>query len=52
MIELVRQEPELFEQGALDLDSLITREIALEDITDAFKQVLAGNKVARQVIRF
>jgi len=43
---------ELFEQGAIDLDSLITREIALEDITDAFEQVLAGNKVARQVIRF
>ncbi|MEE8396042.1 MAG: zinc-binding dehydrogenase, partial [bacterium] len=43
---------ELFEKGDIDLDTMITRELKLEDINSAFDAVLAGDKVARQVIRF
>ena len=42
----------MYEQGAINLDDMITRELALEDINEAFEAILAGNRVARQVIRF
>ena len=42
----------LYEQGKIDLDGMVTRELGLDDINGAFQHVLAGNKVARQVIRF
>jgi S-(hydroxymethyl)glutathione dehydrogenase/alcohol dehydrogenase len=42
----------LYEQGQIDLDGMVTKEIELGEINDAFQNVLAGNKVARQVIRF
>ena len=43
---------ELYHQGKINLDDMVTREIGLEEINSAFEHVLAGNKVARQVIRF
>jgi Zn-dependent alcohol dehydrogenase len=43
---------DLYEQGKIDLDGMVTKEYALEDINTAFQNVLAENKVARQVIRF
>ncbi len=43
---------DLYEQGKINLDDMVTKEIGLEDINTAFENVLAGNKVARQVIRF
>jgi len=43
---------ELYSQGKINLDDLVSREIGLEDINDAFEEVLSGDKVARQVIRF
>ena len=43
---------DLFEQNKIDLDGLITKEYGLDDIQECFDNVLAGNKVARQVIRF
>ena len=42
----------LYEQGQIDLDGMVTKEIELGDINEAFQNVIAGNKVARQVIRF
>jgi S-(hydroxymethyl)glutathione dehydrogenase/alcohol dehydrogenase len=42
----------LYEQGQINLDDMVTQEMALDDINTAFENVLAGNKVARQVIRF
>ena len=42
----------LFEQGQINLDDMVTRELSLEQITDGFQAVLAGNQVARQVIRY
>ena len=42
----------LFEQGQINLDDMVTKEFALEDINTCFENVVAGNKVARQVIRF
>ena len=42
----------LYEQGQINLDDLVTKEIGLEDINEAFQNVIAGNKVARQVIRY
>ncbi len=42
----------LYEQGQINLDDMVTKEFALEDINTCFENVLAGNKVARQVIRF
>jgi S-(hydroxymethyl)glutathione dehydrogenase/alcohol dehydrogenase len=37
--------------GKLKLDEMITREITLEQINEAFEALLGG-EVARQVIRF
>ena len=42
----------LMEEGRIDLDGMITKEIRLDDINEGVANVLAGNKVARQVIRF
>ena len=42
----------LFEQGQINLDDMITRELTLDQINDGFQAVLAGNQVARQVIRY
>jgi Zn-dependent alcohol dehydrogenase len=42
----------LFEEGRLELDAMVTHELRLEDINAAIENVLAGNRVARQVIRF
>ncbi len=38
--------------GKLNLDTLVTHEFKLEDINTCIQNVLAGNKVGRQVIRF
>ena len=43
---------QLYEQGQIDLDGMVTQEYGLDDINTCFDNVLAGNKVARQVIRF
>ena len=42
----------LYEEGRIDLDGLVTKEMHLEDINTAIDTVIAGNQVARQVIRF
>jgi len=42
----------LYERGQIDLDGLVTQEFTLDDINTCFANILAGNKVARQVIRF
>ena len=42
----------LFEDGRIDLDGIVTHELPLEDINTAVENILAGNRVARQVIRF
>ncbi len=42
----------LFEDGRIDLDGIVTHELRLEDINTAVENILAGNRVARQVIRF
>ena len=42
----------LFEQGKINLDDLVTKEFKLDDINTCFDNILAGNKVARQVIRY
>jgi len=42
----------LYEEGRLDLDGLVTKELRLEDINTAIENILAENRVARQVIRF
>ncbi len=43
---------QLYEEGRIDLDGIVTKELRLEDINTAVDNVLAGNKVARQVIRY
>ncbi|MCZ6843876.1 MAG: Zn-dependent alcohol dehydrogenase [SAR324 cluster bacterium] len=43
---------DLFEQGKINLDDMVTKEFTLDDINTCFENVLAGNRVARQVIRF
>ncbi len=43
---------DLYLQGRINLDDMVSREIALADINDAVQEVIAGDKVARQVIRF
>jgi S-(hydroxymethyl)glutathione dehydrogenase/alcohol dehydrogenase len=43
---------DLFEQKKINLDGMITKEIKLEQINEAFEDIFAGNKVARSVIRF
>ena len=42
----------LFEEGKIDLDSMVTRELSLDQINQGFETMLAGNQVARQVIRY
>jgi alcohol dehydrogenase (nicotinoprotein) len=42
----------LFEEGRLDLDAIVTHELRLEDINTAVENVIAENRVGRQVIRF
>ena len=42
----------LFEDGRIDLDGIVTHELRLEEINTAVENILAGNRVARQVIRF
>jgi S-(hydroxymethyl)glutathione dehydrogenase/alcohol dehydrogenase len=42
----------LYEQGQINLDDMITKELTLEQINEGFENVLAGNRVARQVIRY
>ena len=41
----------LHRSGRLDLERLVTRRIALEDVNDAFRAMTAG-EVARSVIVF
>jgi S-(hydroxymethyl)glutathione dehydrogenase/alcohol dehydrogenase len=43
---------ELLLAGKLNLDEMITNQFRLEDINTCIANVLAGNKVGRQVIRF
>jgi len=43
---------DLMMEGRLDMESMVTREYKLDDINTCFQNILAGNKVARQVIRF
>jgi NDMA-dependent alcohol dehydrogenase len=43
---------DLLLKGKLDMDTLITHEFKLEDINTCIQNLLAGNKVGRQVIRF
>jgi S-(hydroxymethyl)glutathione dehydrogenase/alcohol dehydrogenase len=42
----------LFEEGRIDMDGMVTQEFRLEDINTCVENVFAGNRVARQVIRF
>jgi S-(hydroxymethyl)glutathione dehydrogenase/alcohol dehydrogenase len=42
----------LFEEGRIDLDGIVTKDFKLDDINTCVQNVFAGNKVARQVIRF
>jgi len=43
---------QMYEKKQINLDDMVTKEFRLEDINTCFQNVLAGNKVARQVIRF
>jgi NDMA-dependent alcohol dehydrogenase len=43
---------DLFLDGKINLKDMVTQEYRLEDINTCFANILAGNKVARQVIRF
>jgi S-(hydroxymethyl)glutathione dehydrogenase/alcohol dehydrogenase len=43
---------DLMHAGKIDMDSMVTHEYKLTDINTCFANLLAGNKVARQVIRF
>ena len=43
---------QLFEDGKIDLDGLITHEYPLQEINTAIENILAENRVGRQVIRF
>ena len=43
---------DLFEQGKIRLNEMVTKEFRLEDINTCFQNILQGNKVARQVIRY
>ena len=43
---------EMYENGQIDLDTLVTHEFKLDDINTCFENVMAGNKVGRQVIRY
>jgi S-(hydroxymethyl)glutathione dehydrogenase/alcohol dehydrogenase len=43
---------DLYMQKKINLDDMVTKEFKLEDINTCFQNIFAGNKVARQVIRF
>jgi Zn-dependent alcohol dehydrogenase len=43
---------ELFMDGKINLKDMVTKEFKLDDINTCFQNILAGNRVARQVIRF
>lgn len=43
---------DLYQQGHIKLDEMVTHEFRLDDINTCFANILAGNKVARQVIRY
>ena len=43
---------ELYRDGRIDLDNMVTEEFPLERINDMVDNILAQNRVARQVIRF
>ena len=42
----------LAKEGLIDLDNMVTRELTLDQINEGVQAVLAGNQVARQVIKF
>lgn len=42
----------LYLQGRINLDDMVSRGIGLAGINDAVREMIAGDKVARQVIRF
>jgi NDMA-dependent alcohol dehydrogenase len=43
---------DLYLQKKINLDAMVTAEYKLDDINTCFENIFAGNKVARQVIRF
>jgi S-(hydroxymethyl)glutathione dehydrogenase/alcohol dehydrogenase len=43
---------ELYRQGKLKLDELVSQELTLEQVNRGLDDMRAGNKVARSVIRF
>jgi S-(hydroxymethyl)glutathione dehydrogenase/alcohol dehydrogenase len=43
---------DMYQQKQINLDDMVTQEFRLEDINTCFQNILAGNRVARQVIRF
>src|SRR5262245_24524366 len=43
---------DLMMEGKIDVNAMVTKEYKLEDINTCFDNIFAGNKVARQVIRF
>jgi len=43
---------QMYHEGKIDLEGIVTKEFRLDDINTAVENVFAGNKVARQVIRF
>ncbi|MEE8435808.1 MAG: Zn-dependent alcohol dehydrogenase [bacterium] len=43
---------QLYDDGRIDLDGMITAEYPIEKINDAVDAILAQNRVARQVIRY
>jgi S-(hydroxymethyl)glutathione dehydrogenase/alcohol dehydrogenase len=43
---------QMYEKKQINLDDMVTKECRLEDINACFQNILAGNRVARQVIRF
>ena len=43
---------QMYEKKQINLDDLVTKEFRLEDINTCFQNIVAGNRVARQVIRF
>jgi len=43
---------QMYHEGKIDVDGIITKELKLGDINTAIENVFAGNRVARQVIRF
>ncbi|HUJ75342.1 MAG TPA: zinc-binding dehydrogenase, partial [bacterium] len=43
---------DLFMEGKINLKDMVTQEFKLQDINTCFDNIFAGNRVARQVIRF